>query len=516
MKKRQLQALALAALMAASTLTACGSSGSSTSTTAKSSDGSESGEEVDTSIDMEGEPYTVNFLYLVAMEGSDQQAVNEAVNELTMKELNMKVNMIPMTFGTYNNQLSLMLSSGEPLDIFAGFSGQFATYIASDYIINLDDYSEYTKDIYEVMGEEDADAGHMGDFLVGFSNMKERSYPAGLICRKDIFEELGFSLDDFNVTVDDYSSFDKITELFAAVHEAYPDMVVFDGTSTMGIQTESYGDNMGNVYGYLENYGQTTTVTNWFESEQYRKFAEINREWFQAGYTSKDIATNTDSGELKVKAGNCFSYITNVKINTDVEKLAQTGYEVVVIPLSERMKHTNAVCADLLCVCSAAEDPVKAVQFLNWSYTSQEFNDLINWGIEGVDWELTEDGMARYPDGVDASSVGYHNDYGFIYPNQFVGHAWEGNPSDIWEQYEVYNEETPTSQAFGFFFDATEVETQITQLQSVYDQYYKMVAFGVVDPDEGIQEFNDALYAAGLQDVIDAKQAQLDEWLAAQ
>jgi hypothetical protein len=32
--------------------------------------------------------------------------------------------------------------------------------------------------------------------------------------------------------------------------------------------------------------------------------------------------------------------------------------------------------------------------------------------------------MAAYPDGVDATSVSYHNDFGWIYPNQFVGHPW--------------------------------------------------------------------------------------------
>ena len=34
--------------------------------------------------------------------------------------------------------------------------------------------------------------------------------------------------------------------------------------------------------------------------------------------------------------------------------------------------------------------------------------------------------------------------------------------------------------------------------------------------ETAIQEYNDALYAAGLQDIIDEKQAQLDAWLASQ
>ena len=34
------------------------------------------------------------------------------------------------------------------------------------------------------------------------------------------------------------------------------------------------------------------------------------------------------------------------------------------------------------------------------------------------------------------------------------------------------------------------------------------------DMDAAIQEYNDALYNAGLQDIIDEKQSQLNAWLA--
>lgn len=501
----------LASLLATMMIVSCFAGCNNSSSSSKSDSGSES--TTSSGINFDEDPYEVNYLYLVAQEGSGQEAVSKAVSDLALKEINMTVNLIPMTFGTYNSQISMMLASNEPLDIFPGMANQFATYIDSQYIVNANDYADYTKDAVKTLGD-DAYCGTIGDFLVGFSNMKERSYPAGLVVRKDIFDELGYKVSDFNVSTDDYASFDKITELFAAVKAKYPDMICLDGTSTMGCQTESYIDNLGNMFGVLENYGQTTTVTNWFESDQYKKFAEINRSWFQTGYSSQDIAVNTDSGEIKMKAGNCFSYITNVKPNTNIEKLAQTGYEVEVIPLSQTMKHTNAVNADLLCVANASKDKKKAFQFMNWTYTSGEFNDLINWGVEGTDWVLTDDGMASYPDGITAQNASYHNDFGFIYPNQFAGHPWVGNPTDIWAQYEKYNAETTPSKAFGFTFNSLPVSTEIAQLNSVYEQYYKDIAFGAVDIDAKIKEFNDALYAAGLQKVMDEKQSQLDTWLA--
>ena len=44
-------------------------------------------------------------------------------------------------------------------------------------------------------------------------------------------------------------------------------------------------------------------------------------------------------------------------------------------------------------------------------------------------------------------------------------------------------------------------------------QYLAQLTTGSVEPESVIEEFNEALYRAGLQDVMDIKQEQLDEWL---
>jgi putative aldouronate transport system substrate-binding protein len=374
------------------------------------------------------------------------------------------------------------------------------------------DYLDYARDVISVLGD-DAFTGYIGDFLIGFGQMKERALPAGLVVRKDIFEELGYKVEDFSVTTDDYSSFNKITEVFAKVKQKYPSMICLDGTSIMGLQIYAYMDSLGSNYGVLENYGQTTTVTNWYESEQFRNFCMIAREWFVKGYLSADIAVNKDTGEIKMKAGNCFSWVSGIKPNTDVEKFAQTGYEVAAIPLGSAMKNTNAVNALLYSIANASKNPAKAMQFLNWTYTSGEFMDLLNWGIEGEDWIETLDRMAAYPDGVNASTVGYHNDFGWGYPNQFIGHPWAGNPPDIWDQYKKYNANLLVSKAFGFTFDSIPVANEEAQLNSVLEEYQYDLAFGAVDIENRLREFNRALYNAGLQRVMDEKQRQLDAWL---
>ena len=173
---------------------------------------------------------------------------------------------------------------------------------------------------------DDLQAGYVGDFLVGISQMKERGYQSGLVARADIMDELGISPDDFSVTTEDYSTYDQFTELFAAVHEAYPNMTVNGGTQPLPSQFSFFNDHLGDNFGVMPDFGQTAEIVNWFETDQCRIFCNLSREWFQAGYYSADAATNQDGGETLMRAGNLFSYFTAIKPNTDVEKKAQTGY----------------------------------------------------------------------------------------------------------------------------------------------------------------------------------------------
>ena len=217
-----------------------------------------------------------------------------------------------------------------------------------------------------------------------------------------------------------------------------------------------------------------------------------------------------------MRAGNLFSFITYYKPNTAVEKLAQTGYEVEVIPMSEYGIKSNASINSLVySLANASEDKTKAAQFMNFAYTSGELNDLLNWGVEGEDWIEDENGQAAYPEGIDANNAATHNDFGWGLPNQFVGHAWAGNPVDIWDQYREYNDSMVKSVAYGFGFSGAEVTSQITQCTSVQSEYASQLGFGVAeDIDASIAEFNEKLYNAGLQDIMDAKQEQLDAWFA--
>lgn len=517
MKKRIICALMAAGMMALS-FTACSSDGSSSTTTDSSSNGSsETGSSesasTESAIDMEGDPYHVIFMYLNISEGEGFDEVQNAVNELSLKEINMETELLPVSYGTMTTTTQMMLASNEPLDLFMDVMSNMPTYITSGYIADWSDYMGQIPDVVDYYGDQ-MEAGRIGDFMALIGTVKERPNNYGLVARKDIMDELGYSVDDFAIDPNDPSSYDKLDEMFAAVKAAYPGMTAVAGQQSIA----SYGtyDALSDSFGVLEDYGQSTEVVDHYETEQFKNMVTISKRWYDAGYYSADVVTSQDTGETLLKAGNMFSYVVGIKPNTAQEKLAQCGYEVEIIPLAGTPIYTSAGYNNFgYCLANASEDKDKAAAYYNWVFTSGEFHDLINWGIEGTDWVEDANGQAAFPEGMDGSNYRYHNDQGWIYPNQTAGHVWAGNPSDIWEQYDAATNEAIKSAAFGFTYDSTAVTDQVIACTAVNSQYQKALWFGAVDDvDSAIEEYVNALKNSGLDTIIEEKQTQLDAWLA--
>lgn len=460
----------------------------------------------------DAEGYKARLIYVVGQDAPEQDRISEAFNELTKSQLNMEVELIPMTLGTWIAQVPMMLAGNEQVDLMPMWSSSAAPYIASDYIVDLTEYLEGEEGQYFVdeIGQAGLDCCSVGGFHYGIPVSKERTSKNAFVCRTDILEETGIDPS----TIKDY---EDMTALFAKVKELHPDMMIFGGGKTATPAGQDCGfDGLAGFLVGLMDYGQSTTVESWSATERFDRLTRLAREWYEAGYINKDMATSTDSGELLMSGGNMFCYLTNSKPNTEQEKEDQTGYDLTIFEMNDAMLGTGGYSAISFAIGSGSEDPEKAFMLLKWLWQNEEAEDLLNWGQEGVDWVELEDGTIDYPEGVTAESCGYHQNVGWIMPNQFNGHVWKGTPADVWEQYQADADGAIVSKALGFAADLTDVQMEYDQCNALRDQYLAMVTTGSVDPDEGIAEYNQALEDAGIQAIIDCVQEQFDAWLAEQ
>ena len=101
--------------------------------------------------------------------------------------------------------------------------------------------------------------------------------------------------------------------------------------------------------------------------------------------------------------------------------------------------------------------------------------------------------------------------------NSFIQWPLDGSGSAeslAWEDEQNHN--APCSPAMGFTFDPSSVQTQYTAVSNVIQQYLPGIACGSVDTESALSEFRQALKEAGYDDILNAKQEQLDAWLAQQ
>lgn len=463
------------------------------------------------------ESYTVIMGY-IGDTYSDEAMIEEKINEIIEPELNAKLDLRAFSWGTYTQELQLILSGNEDIDLIPIIVTNAASYVNNGQVIDLSDLIEqYGTNIKEYVDPDFLKCPRIGDVTYGVTTMREQITDEGIMMRRDLVEEMGYTVNEDGL-VEEINNLEDLTVLYEKVHAAYPNMVMC-GSSANGTPLLRWEvmDLLSDGFGVLKDFGQSLEVVNMFETEEFRAFADQMYAWNQAGYFSSDAMTTTEPLASQVKAGNTFSYFTPFKAGAIEQDELSSGYDLCYAELFGSPYVTSySVNFSTWGIARNSKNPERAFQVLDYIYGSSEVMNLLNWGIEGVHYQvLNEENMEiGYADGVSSDNTGWCLNIGWELPNQEIAYVWTGESSAKWDLQRELIANATRSKALGFSYDASNVSTELTALNNVKNQYYDAIGCGSADPETLIQEFNDALYAAGLQNVIDEKQAQLDAWLA--
>ena len=254
-------------------------------------------------------------------------------------------------------------------------------------------------------------------------------------------------------------------------------------------------------------------VSNLYDTETYKKSVELCYAWAKEGLIAK---SDISSGAELVRAGQSGGYAMPYKPGVDIQEKTNCDTEMVLwIPeLSEALATTNNAYA--WSVNSNCKYPERAVQLLNFLYTSEECMNLLSWGIEGKDYVFVdkENGIIDYPEGVDSSTVNYSLWSKFGVPNTYLQYLLNGSDPEQWVRMDEFNQGAKISVAFGFSMDENPVAGEVAAVKNVIDEYGTALGSGLMDPAEKYDEFMQRLDDAGIGNIITEAQTQLNEWLA--
>lgn len=448
----------------------------------------------------------------------DVSNVASAMNEILEELFNVNVELTFIPFGNYADQITLMLSSGEDADLLPVYMLPLPSAAHAGQIIPLDDLLDrFGSGIQDALGDY-LEAGRVDGDIYGITTGRDLASSQGFAMRKDVVDEL-------DIDVDSIQTFSDLEEVLQTVKENKENMwpvVVSAGENIRNWGWDPLGDDMINL-GVLPDMATESTVVNLYETDEYREIATVMHEWMQAGLIQADAVNTTETGTTLVAAGTGFGYFINLKPGYAEENSSALGVDIVVAEMVPALASTNNVSRAVWSISSGSDHPEAAMKVLNELFVNPELSNLYMYGIEGTHYKVVDEGGASngqsiidWADGLDATTSNYRRSGTWLQPNQFVGHVWTGSAPDIWDQQQAFNNEAQKSIAFGFTYDSANVLNQVTAATNVVAKYHTALLAGALDPATTLDQFNEELYSAGLQDIIDDKQAQLDEWLSTQ
>lgn len=447
---------------------------------------------------------------------SGEDRVQEKLSAITEEELGVKLEIEVLDYGSWQQEMTLMLSSGEQVDIFNTMALGYSNCVSKGYTLELDDLlADYGQGILDTINEEYIKACKINGEIFGVPQQRDIAQGKGAyIIPKQYLDGIGYdwqsALEEDGESI--YATIDDIKDLFVQLHEKYPDKYVLCPNKGTQLNNMIFFDDIGNdTFGVLLDPENSLEVSNLYESEAFLDACKTFYEWNQAGYISKDVLTDNNTPQQNIAAGLGISTLAAYKPGTGVEQKNQIGEEVVVFKTMGTFTKSSAVTSMNWALNSNCEDPVAAMQVLNLLYTNKEVATLLAWGEEGIDYVVDDDGFLTYPEGKDTSNTEYTT-LNWLMPNQYITGVWKGNAADIYEQTEKFNDESTKSLAMGFTFDNSSVMAEYTALTNVYNEYVNQIILGFVEPESAIAEMNEKLYDAGLQKYMDAKQEALNQW----
>jgi len=425
------------------------------------------------------------------------------------QEINAEVEFQFLPWTEYaGGKTDLMLSTGE----------DFATYTDANYMVksvakglyaDLTPYTEASADLSQTVDEASFKAFQLSgkQYAIPVGNKPNSAEFYSVLVRQDLLEEVGMS---------EVTSLAQLEEYYDKAHAAHPELIGYAGVDARRMLLYDYTDKnlyWQNDFVALDESAQDDQIINWFESEEFKKYADLMRGWYEKGIIPKYAATNVPQLQSDWNSGKAMFWAgTAARPFEGAATISQAVPDAKLVNyfLGEgRSKISRGTYSTAFFVSSAAKDPERYVMFFNLLQKDQELYDLFAYGIEGTDYTLDEnDRITRLttdsliPD--------------WLLMNKNFIRFDNSVPDDFIAEYKAWDDDAIISKGAGFNFDNTPVKNEETKLNGVLTEYLAPIGSGFVDYETGYPKALERLKSAGIDKYIAEYQKQFSAWYAEQ
>ena len=341
----------------------------------------------------------------------------------------------------------------------------------------------------------------------------------GFVYRGDIARDAG---------LESITSWSDLDRYFKYIKDNNPNMIPWDtdGTNTRAtlgyiMSKKKYVPiyELG-IYGVWGTYKDVPSkiVSPYYDSTEFVDYAILMKKWFKMGVWRTDSKTSTDdfssfyNGDAAVVQHHTQNFYTIIKPNMEIfqpdsnTKFFWFGQE------NGNLVKTS-ILHGAMAVSKKCRNPERALMVYDLLRNDPECYRLINYGIEGVQYQVNNKGMLEKPSGYNAERDGIVTDFWWgrrdDYELKDSSFAW----SDYNELTSQYDKVAIDYQWDRFPFASSIIGDKTSRILEVCDKYLPEIASGNYDAsaEEEVANFRRALKEAGMDDVTRILQSIYDE-----
>lgn len=438
--------------------------------------------------------------------------VEAAINEISVPAIGVRIHIVPVFIGDLAADTAYAIAGGEKIDIVnVGLTNNLTTMVSENLLLPLDDLLAERGQAAAQVTEPVSAAQKIGGITYAVSQYPYAARCSGFRYRKSMAEELGIDMHD-GMTIDELGEAGDLLK----EHGIFLTSVGMSSSPSYQFfcSMELFGES--GACGTILQPADSAQIVNMYASEELREYYQTIRGWFESGYLPDDpMLSELDTIRL-YNEKKLFGVPTNV---TAGQMGAAGGHheDVAIVRLSEPVILTSSVDEFMLGIASTCRNPEAAMDFINLIYTNPEVADLLNYGVEGLDY-VAVPGTEHV-----ITTDGTENENGSRFGSGFVrfGDPLSGKimyplTDDYYGELVQWETSARRSLSFGYSFDASDYAVEARNIARILDEYLPILNVGMAaDVEKELDELQTKLDEAGMGKIIEANNTQLQEYLAA-
>ncbi len=438
----------------------------------------------------------------------DAKEVIAAANEVSKEKIGVTIDLEFQS----TEKINLMMASGEYYDMVftSSWLNRFDKNASMGLYYDITDaVKEETPALYDSIGEY-WDCAKINGRIYGVPVLKDMGTENLFRFNADYFEE------QKGMKIPEEMTFEDVEPYLKAYKEDYPGKypLAMDKGGLAGYYDflESIVEGIV-VIPYSQDGDKPRAIPFWESDELMNRYRLLHK-WYKAGYIHPDAATinsTTDDKSIPVRVGVAWRGYQGYS-NPDYWGF-QVKTSVYDGPYLSRTSEQGAIFS----ICAACDDDhVRAsLKYLELLSTDRKFRDILGYGIEGKHFEYLDNGtVIRLKAGQDRYKPGLYQTGSVVNASvESASRTFLADP-DQWEKvFEGYKKYGIYSETNGFAYDPTPKEDIITAVSAIYEDYAAELRTGTSDPDAVIPKIKKRMTAAGIDELIDDINSQLDMWV---